>query len=491
MSQDLLAEFGDFSTSEGTTQNYIPTQSQHMTNVEPRQSSNSNMDNDNIDPWHDDQDDFGDFEEPEPEPEPNKQTATSKPIVKPVEKMPIPSGPPRTTKKANTAKQLPSDHPFAGHADILFDADEYDEFADADVLGSWGDVEEDDFGDFETSSSRKPVVNASVPQPKPPPVVQKNTQPRPAAILPAAVDLLAFDDPPETKAEFSRAVEKPLSTPNPPPTTISNDDTWDDFETLAPPPTEQTPQISLPTHILGDLTTQPSTPTQLPPTNIPPPSILLTLFPPLLTSLSKSFLLPLTTLTPTQKSSFLSTPQAKSFLSSYITLTHVLAHIIAGRKSRWKRDKHLAQSMRIGPASSKGSGGGGMKLAGLDKSEVAREDAQLHLVLSTWREQVGRLKSAVAVAFPAAAAQRGGAPTTPTTVPELSSTLTVRVAKQSEGPTTSLHSCALCGLKRDERVAKVDVAIQDSFGEFWLQNSNMHTACLRFWDLFKGRLMSR
>ena len=153
---------------------------------------------------------------------------------------------------------------------------------------------------------------------------------------------------------------------------------------------------------------------------------------------------------------------------------------MAGRKSRWKRDKHLAQSMRIGPATSGRSGG--MKLTGLDRTETSREDTEVEDVLLVWREQIGRLKTAVLGA---------SADGIKLSVPELAATMPVRVAKGSEGAIVSTQACALCGLKREERVAKVDVDVEDSFGEWWLDGTNMHTSCARFWELFKARLMSR
>jgi hypothetical protein len=136
--------------------------------------------------------------------------------------------------------------------------------------------------------------------------------------------------------------------------------------------------------------------------------------------------------------------------------------------------------MSIGPASSGRSGG--MKLTGLDKSEAGREDTEAQVVLSVWREQAGRLKTAVI-----GASVHG----VKLTVPDLGDALPVRVAKGSEGAITSTQACALCGLKREERVAKVDMAVEDSFKEFWVEGTNMHRSCLRFWELFKTRLMSR
>jgi hypothetical protein len=545
MSQDLLAEFGDFALKDTPTQNYTTPQTQssqlqsnYGSNTYHVQTSSiqAQTQDDNI--WDDDDDDFGDFEEPEPQPQqsipitrnqapipPVKEIKPAaklfpqpvsrpepkpapKPAPQPVSKpapKPTPqpakksSGPPVIIKKATKASQLPSNHPMARFADILFDADEYDEEEDAEVVGSWGD--EDDFGDFETSEAPAVSKKPTKPSPAPPKSVGSSSATVPAS----AIDLLGLDDPVETTNSTSQppglasvpktkvATRKsPITRPTVIPrqeSVVSNDDAWDDFE-ISPPtqPTqpsprtnilEEFPHIQLPKDILGDLTTLPTT-TGVAPSNIPPPSVLLSIFPSVLTSLAHQFLHPLSTLPSSQKSYFLSTTEAKIFLASYITLTHILGHILAGRKSRWKRDKHLAQSMSIGPATSGRSGG--MKLAGLDKSEAGREDTEAQVVLSVWREQAGRLKTAVT-----GASVHGSK----LTVPELGEALPVRVAKSSEGAITSTQACALCGLKREERVAKVDVAVEDSFGEFWVEGTNMHRSCLRFWELFKTRLMSR
>ncbi|KAK6006196.1 hypothetical protein QM012_006606 [Aureobasidium pullulans] len=522
MSQDLLAEFGDFTLGDNTAQNYTSTQTQsypsqpsYTSNTFQTQMPNTSGLNQDENAWDDD-DDFGDFEEPEPGPEQSIHTSLNKapaPSVRDVKPDPKPepklaakpapqppkktSGPPVILKKATRASQLPSNHPFAGHADILFDADEYDEVEDADVIGSWGEDEDDDFGDFETSET--PAYNSNAAKSSTSTKQQSTARPPPSN----AIDLLGLDDPVEIPSKPPQSASGPARTPKTTAPTrkvpvtrpatlprqesvLSNDDAWDDFETSQPSQpspqanaSEPVVQIRLPKDVLGDLTALP-TMTGVAPSNIPPPSVLLTIFPPVLTSLAHQFLQPLSALPSSQKSHFLSTTETKTFLASYVTLTHVLGHIIAGRKSRWKRDKHLAQSMSIGPAMSGRSGG--MKLTGLDKSEAGREDTEVQVVLSVWREQAGRLKTAVT-----GASVHG----TKLTVPELGDTLPVRVAKGSEGAITSTQACALCGLKREERVTKVDVTVEDSFGEFWVEGTNMHRSCLRFWELFKARLMSR
>jgi hypothetical protein len=326
MSQDLLAEFGDFAIQDTPSQNYTTTQTQpsllqsnYNSNTYPAQTPNTQAQNQDENSWDDD-DDFGDFEEPESEPPQSVQTTRTKaptPPVKEVEPKPVPkpapkpvpqsapkptpksasqpakkgSGPPVILKKATKASQLPSNHPMAGFADILFDADEYDELEDAEIVGSWGD--EDDFGDFETSET--PVVSSKAPKPSVPPSQPRTNKPSPATAPSLAVDLLGFDDPVETSSRTkppsgSSSVSKTKVSTRKPPVTrpaaiprqesvLSNDDAWDDFEISQPsqpkqptPPQTNTPeeslQIRLPMDILGDLTTLPTT-TGVAPSNTP------------------------------------------------------------------------------------------------------------------------------------------------------------------------------------------------------------------------------
>ena len=132
--------------------------------------------------------------------------------------------------------------------------------------------------------------------------------------------------------------------------------------------------------------------TSMYPTNIPPPSILLTLFPPLLTL-------------PKDIADDDDDDDADTFDSRLRTiLGHgtIAARILAGRRLRWKRDPFLSQAHKIGPASI--GGGGGMKLAGLDKSETLREEREASEVVRIWRSQAGRLRAAAAAAAAVAAA---------------------------------------------------------------------------------------
>ncbi|KAG9762661.1 hypothetical protein KCU73_g1809, partial [Aureobasidium melanogenum] len=158
MSQDLLAEFGDFTLKDNTSQNYTSTQTQphlsqpsYASNTFQSQTTDTQGLNQDDNLWDDD-DDFGDFEEAESGPKQSIQTSLNqspappvkeikpdpkpelKPAVKPAPQPPKKtSGPPAILKKATRASQLPSNHPFAAHADILFDADDYDEVDDAEI----------------------------------------------------------------------------------------------------------------------------------------------------------------------------------------------------------------------------------------------------------------------------------------------------------------------------------------------------------------------
>ncbi|RAL58520.1 hypothetical protein DID88_004024 [Monilinia fructigena] len=150
-------------------------------------------------------------------------------------------------------------------------------------------------------------------------------------------------------------------------------------------------------------------------------------------------------------------------------------HVIAGRKLRWKRDTHLAQGMSIGPAGGKG----GMKLAGVDKAEVAREDREAAETIRVWKEQLGRLRSAVAVANTSLKDVSKHL-----AIPEIGDTMQV---KTQEGGLKAPKACVICGLKREERVAKVDVKVEDSFGEWWIDHWG-HRLCRNFWQEHEARL---
>ncbi|TFB05180.1 hypothetical protein CCMA1212_002914 [Trichoderma ghanense] len=210
-----------------------------------------------------------------------------------------------------------------------------------------------------------------------------------------------------------------------------------------------------------------------PPTNVPPPSVILSVFPDLLSS-ANAFFKPMSGHSASIKQQVLSNPKAVHFLQGYILLATTAARVIAGRKHRWHRDKILAKSMSISAAGSKG-----MKLAGVDKTQSAREDREAADVVAVWREHVGRVRSAVAAAN--AEGKLG------LKVPELSENMQVTTAKMVP---TGPKPCIICGLKREERVSKVDYDVEDSFGEWWVEHWG-HRACKNFWVEHEQRLRQR
>lgn len=518
MSQDLLAEFGSFSINEGSQASDALTRD--TLSAAPVTSQTGHVNTSAEDAWADgeeeDDDDFGDFEAAgEGMGQEVFGKVQSSKLETPTVKKPTTTGKATKPEPALQEKKLSRSHPFASNSDVFFDAEDPAEIYEAVEEAE----EDDDFGDFETTAApaaRKPDTM----------LAQQNASASQASQS-ATFDFLGLDNEPlpqpKTKPKGTNQVSRTAKVaPSNPPirsirkeiftpeskapqiqTTVNQDDdfsAWDDFESVTAQPispslpakTIQTSSalqarnetetlIALPTELLGSLLIPPPSITPTVPTNIPPPSLLLTLFPDLIRAITTTLLQPLSTLNQAQKQQYLRSVPAHNFLKVYLIALHVLAHTIAGRKSRWKRDKFLAQSMRIGPSVSGRSGG--MKLAGLDSNEQRREEAEVEDVLKVYREQIGRLKSAVAVSI----AEEEG----PTTVPELASVMPVRIAKGAEGGVVSTIACAFCGLKREERVAKVDVNIEDSFGEWWVEGTNMHLGCLNFWEAHKERLRGR
>ncbi|KAL2052594.1 hypothetical protein ABVK25_007154 [Lepraria finkii] len=217
-----------------------------------------------------------------------------------------------------------------------------------------------------------------------------------------------------------------------------------------------------------------------PPTNIPPPSVLLplvaTLFQSMSTNVKKAATSQRAYSDPYEPLDLTRIQQIQGTLAD----ARAGARIMAGRKLRWKRDNILSQSMKIGPASGKVSG---MKLAGVDKAETRREDQEAAEALRAWKQQVGPLRSAMSminVHLP------GGR----LSIPDLAEAMPIRVVKPSEGAVTAPKCCFVCGIKRDERVAKVDVDVEDSFGEWWREYWG-HVDCVAFWENHEASLRQR
>lgn len=289
--------------------------------------------------------------------------------------------------------------------------------------------------------------------------------------------------------------QKPLS---PAARENADDDAWDDFDTTVPtqpqppqPISNTTPQSPSPLPDLPTILSESTSTPSLPPTNIPPPSLILSLFPPLIATAQSSFFNPLSNLSSAARTLALSYLSTHEFLKAYLALSTVAARLIAGRKLRWKRDGRLAQGMRIGAA-----GGTGMKLAGVDRAEPAREEREVEEVVRLWREQVGRVRSAVVqvnsfLAKSEGESGQGRQATALGAVPELKETMGVKTAKETEGGVPSRRPCALCGLKREERVVGVENEVDDVFEEWWVESCSMHRWCANFWEGQGDKLRSR
>ncbi|KAK0623516.1 hypothetical protein B0T14DRAFT_516438 [Immersiella caudata] len=421
---------------------------------------------------------------------------------------------------------------------VLFDADDFE------LQDAVAEEEEDDFGDFETEITAQPTIAASpaksaldllgsvspVEAPRPtqlkkqppglllsngslnsntlpypqapkspygsfqnrkpelvkqlqvktpltpefPTDVKKESSPSPVTAWPTVEkdgfgsDWGEFKDIPATKPKAAPAKVANKAKPPAKPAQASSDWDWGAWDTPEEPPNPATVVTRSRDSMAGP-----------PPTNIPPPSILLSIFPQLLDLASTSLLKPVSNLPASAQQRVLSNTATVTFLHGYLTLATVAARIIAGRKQRWHRDKFLMQGMAISTAT--GSKARGMKLVGVDKAQAAREDREATEVVSVWKQQVGRLRTAVA------AGNAGGGADGSLKVPELSATLSAHTA---QGVPTAPKACVICGLKRDERIGKVDFDVEDSFGEWWVEFWG-HRDCRNFWLEHEAKLRSR
>ena len=267
-----------------------------------------------------------------------------------------------------------------------------------------------------------------------------------------------------------------------------NEDDWDAFDNSEPEASNQTQAEGPPSGLAAALST--SMPRVHPPPkwdllsqstrissieavrppNIPPPAILLQLLPGVFTELRQTAIQQAKGL---EKTTDLS---SQDIAHRVIQAFTVGARIIAGRSLRWKRDAILSQSMRIGPAASAG-GGRGMKLAAIDKSESLREEREAADVVGAWEKSAHMFNTTVSKA----GIKRPLMAFYLSVRPRLTSG--VEVLKAS-------HACALCGINRDERVAQVDVNVEDSFGEYWIDQWG-HRDCREVWATYKHRLHQR
>jgi hypothetical protein len=280
---------------------------------------------------------------------------------------------------------------------------------------------------------------------------------------------------------FGKASRPKQQSPTPARAVQKDDDDWhefDDWEASIPTkaPTKASKTLTsihtststdtsmVPTPILSP-TVVDAQPGELPPTNVPPPGILLSLFPTLFAEAQEKLFKPMAAQPLPMRNKLMAEPATIEYLKGYLIVANVTAHIIAGRKLRWKRDQHLSQGMRIGPASSRATSG--MKLTGIDKGENLKEEREVSDVVRHWKEQVGRLRHVVSGVnqIKAGTLDRG---------PDLQETMPVKTLKQSEGGIPARTPCMMCGLKREERVTAADMATDDSFGEWWVDQVSMH-----------------
>lgn len=259
------------------------------------------------------------------------------------------------------------------------------------------------------------------------------------------------------------------------PGAVSSSWDWDTVDSPEPQIPPQRAAVSSPRKVAVE------EPIGLPPTNVPPPSILLSIFSELLEEVDTKLYQPTANQAPGVKSRIYADPATLDYLRGYLVLATVAARILAGRKLRWHRDKFLSQAMTISAAGAKG----GMKLTGIDKTQAAREDREAADVVGVWRDHVGKLRSAVAAAN--IGIQKQPMKLEPLKVPEINDHMIVSTAKMA---LTAPRACVVCGLKRDERVKGVDVVVEDSFGEWWVEHWG-HRACRNFWLGNEEKLRSR
>jgi hypothetical protein len=147
-----------------------------------------------------------------------------------------------------------------------------------------------------------------------------------------------------------------------------------------------------------------------------------------------------------------------------------------------------------------------MKLAGVDKSIIIREEREAVDAVRALRDVAGKLRAVVAsvVKETGAASHTNTSSTAAASlfVPDITEQMPIHTLPPSAGGIIGLRPCALCGLKREERIAKIhDVGgpgpgggmkVEDSFGEWWVEGAEMHLVCWRFWvEYAEGRLKGR
>ncbi|KAJ5786302.1 uncharacterized protein N7503_011514 [Penicillium pulvis] len=393
-------------------------------------------------PSNDTEDDWGDFEEPE-------STITNYQPQRP--EINIPEAQPRVAKYQSAQIDLLGSLSLADSTPTANRPIGITQKTSASTSNApeptWDD---DSFGDWDEFTDA-PSVNTAASQPKAKATLMKSKPiTKQTKSISTTPEQASQEDDFEDWGEFTDGPAEPAVAPkqNPKPKAKS--------------PTPPTPN---PRSFLSSASTSPPT---VRPTNIPPPSVLLSLLVDILSALQKEAL----------KAQPRSTPPAQkeaTAIKIYTTLT-TSARIIAGRSLRWKRDTILSQSMRIGPAGKPG----GMKLSAVNKHEDVKESQDAVDVLRLWRERAALFNAIV---------QGVGQKALPVFTDPTA--LKVVMARAEDGAIKASHPCALCALKRDERVLRVDDGdVNDSFGEWWTEHWG-HTGCRIFWEGNKDLLLQR
>ncbi|KAL6245702.1 hypothetical protein RBB50_007701 [Rhinocladiella similis] len=256
--------------------------------------------------------------------------------------------------------------------------------------------------------------------------------------------------------------EKNENRASPSQATTNDEDEWEPFEDGQ---TEALPQRSLPvqsdtapTDSVSILTPKPLSPSFERPTNVPPPSSLLQLMSAVFDQLHQANI---------------ANDISKPALATKVLLVYRTAsRLAAGRSLRWKRDTLLSQSMRIGQAGTRG----GMKLASVNKGETAKESRDSEEMIRDWTKNIHEYNTIIAQAgLPPQRLKMSAAPS---------------LKMQKPSGSSDNKQCALCGLKRTERVVGIDVDTDDLFGEFWTEHWG-HKDCYEFWYSNKGLLAQR
>ena len=446
MSSDLLKEFG--SPEEDSWRGVASQSSANITSA--------------------DEDDFGDFEDPEKEENTTRTHPSPSPPPKPASRLANPGHSGRKQSSLGQGSLQPLNHSSCtGVQDVLCSDDDWGNFSQHSVMFD-ADVEavrqkkEADRTLVDQSRLKEPTNSLLRPTTAP----EKST---PVSTILAIgrgngnqkSQKLAEPRHQSLKVDSKRRVEATKATGFEEPTI--DDEPWVDFEAADAAKPGSKLFNALPSRTFKAADASKVGP---PPSNIPPPSILLAVIATVFGSLAKG----LKTVTFGQP---LVEPSTLSQLHALLSTIRAAARILAGRKLRWKRDHILSQSMKIGPAHSGRTGG--MKLAGVDKAESRREDQEAAEALQIWKQQAGPLRSTVA-------ALNGHLPENERfKVPEMADSMPIRQGKPSEGTVTAPKCCFLCGIKRDERVGNVDFDVEDSFGEWWVEHWG-HIDCVAFWE---------